>query len=248
MKKILVSSGAVFAFLLVSFSLSGQCVPDPTCVDINEPGEFCPTSLPGCEVGTPYAEAITIIPPAVAIVGQAQIDIAFIVIDSVKNFPPGIGYTGYNNKYYPDTAYCIDVAGTPTAEGEYTLAIYVTPFIYFNEVPIAATQVVNDTSVVMTVTSGTGIIPYDYSAFQVIRAVPNPFTGQTKIGVYLPLDEALELKVFNILGEEIYNETMMGIHGENYFSFTGAGLLKGAYFYGITYQSGWYTGKIIKTD
>jgi len=246
MKKSILFTGIAIFGLLISFHLSGQCVPDENCVDINEPGEICPANLPQGVVGLPYAEVITIIPPSVAFMGQLQLNIAYILIDSVKNLPPGITYTAYNEKYYPDTAYCIDVEGTPTTEGEYQLAIYVTPFVYYNNVPIATPQVANDSSVVMTVIAGTGINPYNVKDFRVFKPTPNPFNEQTQLGFYMPYDAEVELKIFNILGEEVYKEIVMGIHGENYFRFNGSGLDKGVYFYGLSYQSKWYPGKLIK--
>ena len=249
MKRYILLSGIAGLTFLISSSLAGQCVPDAGCIDVDLPGQICPSSLPGGVVGVAYEEVITIIPPKT--VGTIPVyDIAYIVIDSVKNLPPGIKYTRYDDKFYPETAYCIDVTGTPESEGEYPLAIYVTPFVtlLINQVPtiIQGGQVVDDSSVVMPVTSGTGLNLYSSKEFRVFSAVPNPFNEKTRLGCYIPVDGEVELKVYNILGEEIYTELMFGIHGENYFNFNGLKLDNGAYFYGVTYQSNWHTGKFIK--
>ena len=64
MKRIFQSFGILAAAVLISTSLAGQCIPDTECIDVNESGEICPANLPSGIVGTPYAQAITIIPPS----------------------------------------------------------------------------------------------------------------------------------------------------------------------------------------
>ena len=214
----------------------------------SSPGEICPAILPSGVVGQPYEQAITILAPDTAIVGDLKITIAYIVVDSVKNLPPGISYTSYNDKFYPDTAYCIDLSGTPTTAGDYNLAIYVTPYIIFLDTGTPLPQILNDSSVTVSVSSGTGINPLQTNKFQILSARPNPFKEKTRLGYFIPFDDEVELKVFNILGEEIYREVMMGMHGENYFEFDGAQLDRGAFFYGISHKSAWHTGKFIKTE
>ena len=70
-----------------------QCTPDTIgCVDINDPGQICPDTLPNAYVGTYYNETVTIWPPPEAVVGEATVTIYKIVIDSIGNIPPGIDY------------------------------------------------------------------------------------------------------------------------------------------------------------
>lgn len=248
MKKIILFSGLIAFVLLINTPLNAQCVPDGSCTDINEPGEICPENLPDGEPGIPYNQSFTILPPGSATINNNPIVISFIVIDSVINLPPGITYTTYNTKFYPDTAYCIDIGGTPTAPGEYDIKIYITPYIPYDMTDLPGPQVVDDTSLVMTVLGETLISPQQNKLFQILSATPNPFSEKTQIGYYVPIDGIVDLKVFNIFGEEIYKESMHGKRGENQFNFSGQGLGQGAYFYGISYSSDWYTGKFVKTE
>jgi len=252
MKKLILFLGIASSALLITTSLAGQCVPDDNCVDINEPGEICPAQLPSGVIGQAYRQSITILPPDSAFALSQQISIAYIVVDSVTNLPPGLVYTSYDEKFYPGTKYCIDISGIPTTAGEYTLAIHVEPFVNFKfgniTTVISGGPVVDDSSIVVAISSGTGINPLQTNKFQILSARPNPFNEKTRLGYFIPFDDEVVLQVFNILGEEIYHEVMMGRHGENYFEFDGAQLDRGAYFYGITHKSAWHTGKFIKVD
>ncbi|MCK4751388.1 MAG: T9SS type A sorting domain-containing protein [Bacteroidales bacterium] len=227
---------------------AAQCEPDTVnCIDEGNPGEICPRILPEVTVNVPYDEVITVIAPGTFDYQGNQIDIAYIVVDSVLNLPPGIVYFANADKFYPDSAYCIQITGTPTVAGQYSLSIYVTPYIYYLNNIIEATQIVDDTSVVMTVHGPSGIDPYQLHEFQVLPNVPNPFTDITRLGFFTPFDDRIELKVYNILGELMHEEMQGAPPGEHYFQFDGNALLPGTYFYRVANSSRFYTGKFIKS-
>ncbi|MFO7932636.1 MAG: T9SS type A sorting domain-containing protein [Bacteroidales bacterium] len=234
--------------LIAGITAYGQCVPDTAnCKDTGEPGEICPRYLPEATVNTSYDETITIIPPGEAVVNETSLDIVYIQIDSVINIPDGIDYFPNATKFYADSAYCIQITGTPTTAGEFDLAIYVSPFIFYLNDTIKGPQVVNDTSVTMVVHEASGIDPYRSLEFQVIQNVPNPFSEVTRLGFYTPFDDRIELNVFNILGELMYQEKRGAPPGKHYFDFDGSSLQPGTYFYRISNSSGHYTGKFIKS-
>jgi len=239
--------------LVLSASLSlvevaGQCEPDTVnCKDTGAPGQICPRNLPDGTVDVPYDESITVLAPPTFEYEGILIDVVYIIVDSVLNLPPGIEYWASAEKFYPDSAYCIQVYGTPEEEGEFQLAIYVTPFVtYFGSV-IQGEQVVNDTSVMMTVNGPSSLDPFGVDDFQVLPTFPNPFTEVARIGFYTPFNDQINLKVFNILGEMMHEETQGVPPGEHYFRFDGSELLPGTYFYRITNSSDYYTGKFIKS-
>lgn len=237
------------AFFVFSGLLAyGQCIPDTVnCKDTGDPGEICPRYLPEAMVNVRYDETITVIPPGQASLGPNLVNIEYIIVDSVKNLPEGIEYFPNASKFYPDTAYCIQVTGTPVQAGDYQLAIYVTPFIKYLDAIIQAEQVVNDSSVTMTVRWPAGIDPNQSLEFRVLHNVPNPFSEATRIGFVTPLDDKIQLKVINILGTVIYQEEQGAPPGEHYFEFTGSDLEPGTYFYRISNHSSHYTGKFIKS-
>ena len=234
--------------LFSAMEMTAQCVPDTAnCKDTGLPGEICPQTLPPVVVNEPYDEAITFIPPAQFVYQGTPIDIAFIIVDSVTNLPPGIDYFPNADTFYADTAYCVQIVGTPTEAGDYHLGIYVTPFIeYFNTI-IQGEQIANDTSVVLTVHGSSGIDPNQAYEFYTLPSAPNPFSDYTRLGFYTPFDDRIHLEVYNILGELVYDETMGSSPGTHYFEFNGNELLPGTYFYRIANSSRLYTGKFIKS-
>lgn len=228
--------------------LSAQCEPDTVdCIDTGLPGEICPRFLPEATLNNDYDESITVLAPASFDIEGVAINVEYIVIDSVRNLPPGISYWANADKFYPDTAYCIQLFGTPTQQGEFQLVIYVTPFVNYLNTVIQGTQVVDDTSVTMLVRGPSGMDLSQAPGFQVRPTVPNPFTESVLLGFYTPADDHIELKVYNILGKMVYEETQRVPPGEHFFNFDGRYLLPGTYFYRITNSGQLHTGKFIKS-
>jgi hypothetical protein len=236
--------------VVTTLEVSSQCEPDTVnCVDTGLPGQICPRYLPQATVNVPYDEVITVIGPSSFAVNQDTIEIAYVIVDSVKNLPPGINYWANGVKFYPETAYCIQVYGTPVVAGDFALSIFVSAYVYVAllQDTIKVGQFADDTSVVVTVAGPSGIDPFRVDDFQVLPTVPNPFSEITRIGFYTPFDDRIGLKVYNILGELMHEETQGAPPGEHYFQFNGSELLPGTYFYRVTNSSQFYTGKFIKS-
>jgi len=166
---------------LVQFSgmkVSAQCEPDTAnCEDIGDPGQICPNILPKAGLNVLYDEVVTVLPPGSYSFLGNELTIFYIEIDSVKNLPPGIDYFPNADTLFPDTAYCIQLTGTPTQTGEFALAIYITATVDFGG-PLEY-QVVDDSSLVITVVEALGIDPDPITEFHVFQNVPNPFSFRT---------------------------------------------------------------------
>lgn len=226
--------------------LSAQCIPDTAnCKDIGNPGEFCPLDLPLAVVNVLYDEVVTVIPPGTFKIQESEVTILHIKIDSVKNMPPGIDYFPNADILYPDTAYCIQLTGTPTQAGEFTFAIYITAMVDLYG-GIEA-QVVDDSSIVITVQETAGIDPNQNSEFQVYQNIPNPFSEVTSLAYYTPNQEQIELSIFNILGVQVHQEKEWSTPGKHYFNFDGKELQPGTYLYRIKAGKDFYSGKILKS-
>jgi len=238
---------AIVVFPLLQ--LSAQCEPDTAnCKDTGEPGQICPRYLPDAVVNEPYDEIITVIAPDTATVGPIQVGLAYITVDSVLNLPPGLEYYSNDSIFYPDSAYCIEISGTPSSAGDYNLAIYVSAYIHVSEdLIVKGGQIVDDTSVVVTVNETAGLDPFKINEFQVYPNAPNPFSEVTRLGYYTPFDDHIRLQVYNILGELMHEELQGAPPGEHYFNYNGSSLNPGTYFYRVTNSSELYTGKFIKT-
>lgn len=237
---------------LVLFSttrLSAQCIPDTVnCVDTTgNPGEFCPMDLPEAGLGLLYDETVTIIPPGnYPVPDFGEVDIHYIEIDSVTNLPPGIDYFPNADIFFPDTAYCIQLTGTPTQTGTFALAIYIKATIDFLGNPFQV-QVVDDSSVVITVVAELGMAPDQGSEFRVIPNVPNPFPEQTRLAFYTPTQNLVSLYVYNILGSLVHQESELAAPGTHDFIFSASELPPGTYLYRVETREQYFTGKFMKS-
>ncbi len=246
MKNLICLFSLVAVSLFAGNQLKGQCEPAEGCIDIDEPGQMCPSVLEEATVDVPYEQVITVIPPT-KVPGLPNVDIAFITVDTVMNIPEGMTYEANADTFFANTAYCILISGTPTKAGVDTLAITITAYI--NNPPsgvIPLPSVVDSTSVQVTVHEPAGLDPTHYYAFQVLPNIPNPFSEVTQIGFYSPFDEKVEMAVYNILGVMMHEEKQGFPPGEHYFNFNGESLQPGTYIYRIANSKEVHTGKIIK--
>lgn len=224
--------------------LSAQCEPDTvSCEDIGDPGQICPNDLPSGTLNVNYDEVITIIPPGSF---EAYI-LAYIVIDSVKNLPPGIDYFPNADIFFPDTAYCIQLSGKPTQVGDFTLSIYISPFIDVLGTPTKGPQVVDDSSLVVTIQNTSGIEANQMTEFMVFQNFPNPFSELTRLSFYTPTQEQVELSIYNLVGVLVHREKVLAFPGKHNFHFDGGDLQPGTYLYRIKAGEADHTGKLMKS-
>lgn len=235
--------------LLGSFAfvqLAAQCVADTAnCEDIGDPGQICPMVLPNAGTNALYDEVVTIIPPASYEFWGNVLSIFYIEIDSVKNLPPGIDYFPNADIFHPDTAYCIQLTGTPTQTGEFALSIHITATVDFGG-PLRA-SVVDDSSLVITVVEALGTEPHPAAEFRVFQNYPNPFSISTSLAYYSPTEERVELSIYNILGVLVHQEAEIAAPGKHQFNFDGAELQAGTYLYRVETSEDYFTGKLMKS-
>jgi hypothetical protein len=241
--------------LLVMGMLAGtelfaqQCTPDPDCVDNDDkPGQFCPLDLPDGVINVLYDEKITVIPPGTfKIPGfDLELTILYIQIDSVLDLPTGIEYFPSEDTLYPGTSYCIQLTGTPTQVGNDTLDIYISATADVFGTPTKA-QVMDDTSIMITIKETVGIAPNEETGFQVFQNVPNPFSELTRLDYYVPYNDRIELNVYNVLGVLVHHESVVVPTGTHSFGFDGKGLQPGTYFYRVAYGETSVSGKLVKS-
>lgn len=237
--------------LIMNINAYSQCTPDPSCMEIDNPGEICPATLPDGQVGVPYSEVVTIIPPATAVIGGQTINIIKIKLKSVGNMPPGLSYqcSPANCEFPvtdPYTRYCALISGTPTQAGVYDLAITVTPYISVFGQPTPVTDQVDDTSLTIIIHPAVFSATNNLSKFTVLDSKPNPFSLSTRIGFLSPNSSLTSLSVFDIVGNLVCTENITSSKGENYFDFNGSELGKGVYFYTIDNGKEKFTKQLIK--
>jgi len=239
----------IFCFALLSaIQVLAQCEPDTTCLDVNEAVAFCPKVLPDGIIDEPYETVLTVVPPSEFELEGIRLNVEYLEIDSVTNFPPGITYATNAERFYADSAYCVLISGTPAATGEFTLRLYATPYIRYPLLGVLkGPQAIDNTSIVLSVNNVTGFDFSDTKKFEVFQNAPNPFTERTRIGFYSPVSDNVDLKIYNILGELIHEESRLVIPGEHFFRFDGSELLPGSYLYRVKSSTSHVTLKLVKT-
>jgi hypothetical protein len=248
MKKLIHSLIFIVSALFLSISIShAQCVPDTvTCKDTLQPGEFCPKILPDGFVGQPYSEVITIIPPGSYNYGGFNVEVLDLVVQDVKNMPPGITYEASADTLYPGSAYCVLLSGTPETAGEYDLGITVSVLANIPSLGvIRIDSITDDTSVSIVIHAGSGLADPALEDHLVICG-PNPFNNTTTIRLRSQGIEDAELVVYNLLGGIVYREHMRASPGINNFRFNGQDLRHGTYIYHVSTKGEIYTNRLLK--
>ena len=238
----------VFALFLGKTSISAQCEPDTVnCKDTLNPGEFCPAFLPDGFLGQPYSSVITILPPAqFPVPDVGMVDVIKIVVQDVKNMPPGITYEANAAEFFPDTAYCVLLSGTPDSAGVFPLGITVSATV--NVPPLGTIQIdsiTDDTSVSITIHAGSGLENPVWGERLVVCG-PNPFNNTTTIRLKSSGIDDAELVVYNLLGGVVYREQMRTSPGINRFLFDGQELRHGTYIYHVTTRGEIHTNRLLK--
>jgi len=244
------------AIIALSYNANAQpCTPNTACMDVLNPGEICPETLPNGTVGVPYSQVVTIIPPASATVSGQTVNIVQIKLNSVGNMPPGLTYltdpaSGIFVVTTPYTRYCTLISGTPTDTGTYHLSIHVIPYVYVivggQQILTALSEQIDDTSLAIIITPTAGVSLVNYNKFSILDGKPNPFNYSAKIGFISPNSSIVKLKVFDVIGNIVYSETISAARGENYFDFNGIKLGKGMYIYSISNGKDTFTKQLIK--
>ena len=95
---------------------------------------------------------------------------------------------------------------------------------------------------------------FDVSRFALFQNIPNPFTSETEISFYLPKDCAVEIEIFNLLGERIV-ETLHATSlpgkpttftkGHHSITFNSKNLPAGTYYYRLKTEGFEQTRKMV---
>ncbi|HRH64794.1 MAG TPA: T9SS type A sorting domain-containing protein [Bacteroidia bacterium] len=236
MKKLLF----LFVFALgVSSSGYSQCVPD-TNITHNVSGIYpdSATGLPHAVVGVPYLTDMQFsIPTDTMYAGQPAV-LDSIRITYMTGLPAGFTYTCTPpNCIFPGGATsCIQITGTaPTSGmvGSYPIVVglRVSGRLY----GIIAQQIdTSNSNYTIVIDNNTAIATLVPTAFQVSQNKPNPFHGKTEITVSGPTSEELKIKVCDLLGNVLRNETAIVPKGISSIYLTSDELSPGIYLYTIT--------------
>lgn len=246
------------ALLILALGSAGlqaaaQCVPNPLYAD-SVFGVWPDTTenfVPGV-VGVFYSDTLNLIVP----VSAHDIDPVYpeiVSIDSVHftgatGLPPGLSVncnsqTSASCTYLPTMLGCGLLEGTPTTAGVYPITLDVLGWINFfgpQSVPLSF-----DGYEIVITENTTGVLEASVAGLGAVHNVPNPFAGRTSIEFTLPRGGDAKVRVFNLLGEEIWNHNVTGKAGVNKVVFESGDLQDGVYLYKVQSGKDTFTGRMV---
>jgi hypothetical protein len=226
-------------------NVSAQCIPDLTLTD---PGIYpdSATGLPAGEEGVPYSEVIQVVVLTDTSVGGLPVVVTNITIVSVTGLPPGVTYScNPASCIFPGGSNgCILLSGTPATAGTYYLNVSLTVNGTLFGVPISQPATVD--YYFIDVLSPTGL-PKNLSnlKLELLQNKPNPANNYTDVSFTSPINGDFKMQVFNLLGKDVYNQTIRGVAGLNTTRISTADFTPGVYMITIENGSAVATRRII---
>jgi type IX secretion system substrate protein len=259
-------------FSIFSFQLFSQCVPNEiyrdSAVGVYPPPYDETTNPDGgitesaC-IGSGYDFVFTFKIPESFLFNNILVDLYSITIaetGAVGGLPVGLTY-GCNPDsciFTPaDTLACLHIYGTATSDntvGEYPLTISTMISTSLGVLPITFPSPVipgGDGEYILTLheegnpdctIAGTN----DYITKNIrVTNWPNPFSTSTRIEVNSKVNEQLDFRVFDLLGNIVHQRNVEIFEGENNFDFDGTHLANGIYTFSLSNKLGTITRKIV---
>ena len=180
---------------------------------------------------------------------------------SVAGLPAGITGTfdQANGMYAAGASGTLTLSGNPTAGG--TAAVQISSLTsgsasiqgidftfpgtinaIVTTLPVPAVPQVFDKLYSLDVS--TSIEDLNLNSFSAIQNMPNPFAGKTTIAFSTPTVEKVALKVFDMLGKEVFTTNIQSKAGVNEIEFDGSNLKDGIYFFSLNNGSKNFTQKM----
>ncbi|MBL7963176.1 MAG: T9SS type A sorting domain-containing protein [Flavobacteriales bacterium] len=245
---------ALLLATLVAFTFGrahAQCVPNPLYND--SLFGVWPDTIQGFAVATVgqfYSDTLNLkVPSDAGIVNPA---FAGLTIDSVQftgisGLPAGLStsctsHTPANCTYLTGIVGCGLIEGTPTTAGTYPLTIDVTAYTTVI-VPIPVPYTFTGYSI--TVQPFSNVVEITGPNMTGVRNVPNPFANRTTIDLNLNKATPLQVRIYNLLGEELWKEKVEGRPGLNRIPFESGKLQDGVYIYSVRAGDEQFTGRMV---
>lgn len=241
-------------FLLLPFLGQSQCDPmtEEQCPDPENNGQVCPDSLLPGYLHQFYSQVATIKPPAVyyAPPDSTVINIDHVQLLEVGNLPPGLSWQSNTTDsiFIAGQYYCVLMEGQPEAAGEFPLRIKVGVYaiILPGWPPVWVRDVVDSTSLTISIYDDTGIPGNNHPGILSTHALPNPFRDKTSITYVSDKTGQVSFEVFSLTGEKVFSDAFMAQKGENELIFNGQNLSPGSYLYVIRAGEQKISGMMVK--
>lgn len=264
MKKIYLLLSILFA-INVGKAQVPTCSLDPVFLAMTKNGVWpdSATNFMSGTVGVPYIQNLTVKVPLDTI---QTLKFCFnrVVVSTPSNvanynLPPGLllgtstsavqngTINGSASFKFPGNANnCASIYGTPTQAGSYTLQLLTETYATFTTGNCPASPNVNggtklNTTLldyyIINISPPAGINESVLTKTFDLKNQPNPFTGKTNISFNVKDKSKAGIKVYDVLGKEIFTDTFDTNFGANNYEFDGSKLNSGIHFYTISYKN-----------
>ncbi|MBL7940547.1 MAG: T9SS type A sorting domain-containing protein [Flavobacteriales bacterium] len=233
-------------------SAHAQCTPDPQFAgeDFGVWPDTIADFAPGI-VGQFYSDTLNLMVPALAssipsTPPYPPFPIDSIQLVSVEGLPPGLSVdcnsqTAGPCTYLPTILGCGLIEGTPTTVGTYPVVLNV--LAWFTLIG-PTSEAASFDGYEIVITSNTGIASIAPMGLGSVRNVPNPFASRTTIEFQVGRTGDATVRVFNMVGEELWTQRVQAKAGANKVVFEGGELPAGVYLYKVESGSETYTGRM----
>ncbi len=240
-------------FFSATAALAQPCTPNPLYADsVYGVWPDTTTNFMNGMVGVPYSQDLNLIVPLNAqdinpTFPAVQID--SVQFNGVSGLPDGLSVacasqTAGPCTYLASVLGCGVVLGTPTTAGTYPLELNVTG--YFTLFGTAVPYPISFTGYRIIVEENTIGIP-EVAAVTLggVRTAPNPFSARTHIEFDLSRAADVRVKVFTLLGDELWSFRTSGKAGRNRIPFEAGTLPDGVYLYKVETGREAFTGRMM---
>lgn len=237
---------------LLSVQAFAQCTPNPLYND-SLFGAWPDTTenFPPGVVNMFYTDTLNLLLPLDG--GDVDPQFAGQMLDSVSlqsitGLPPGLttycnSQTGGACTFLAAQLGCVLLEGTPTQIGTYPITISVTAYTSFLGVAIPVPYSFSGYEIVIS--GGVGINEQQLQLFQNVKNVPNPFSTETEIRFELAKASTVSVKVFDLLGQEVFTAQDNFSKGANALKINGAEFEQGIYIYQLNAAGKSHVGRMV---
>jgi hypothetical protein len=248
MKKTLLT----LSLAIASIFASAQCIPDTQLTDAGIYPDSA-TGLANAYVGQLYNQNITIITPIDTFVANPLggpdilVTIDNIDLTNVTGLPNSFSYTcdPPNCSFPGGTIECAELysAGPTFAEiGSHQIIFETTTYV--SNVPFINTTTQDDVIdyYYLNISAATSTLnKFDNTTFELKGVLPNPAVNNANIQFISGTPEAVNFKVYNLLGKEIESQFINSQRGVNTINVNTTSYSEGMYLYSIN------NGKVVLT-
>ncbi|MCC6840955.1 MAG: T9SS type A sorting domain-containing protein [Flavobacteriales bacterium] len=240
------------ASMAVGMAGFSQCIPNPLYAD-SVYGVWPDTTenfISGT-VAVFYSDTLQVLVPEDA----GLVDPAFsgfaidsIALTQITGLPPGVAnicnsQTSAPCTYLTGQVGCGLLEGTPTQTGTFNLAIQVVGYVQIFGMTQAIPMEFAGYSI--TIADAAGVAEAAQAPLGKVQNVPNPFAERTTIEFSLSKAVPVKVKVFNLVGEELWARSIQGKAGVNRLPFGKEGLESGIYLYRVEAAGTTWTGRMM---